>query len=153
MFMRRALVAAGVGVLVIGTIALSSEAQLPTYGLGRPPTAEQIKAWDVTIPSDGTGLPPGSGTAALGKPIYTERCASCHGPSGADGKYDRLVGGRGTLTTDKPVLTIGSLAIRADALELYQPRQARRRARLSHARAGVRDHGVPAFPEWDYRRT
>ena len=108
MFTRRALGAAGAGALVIATTALSSYAQLPTYGVGRIPTAEQIKAWDVTIPSDGTGLPPGSGTAALGKPIYTERCASCHGPNGAGGKYDPLVGGRGTLATDKPLLTIGS---------------------------------------------
>jgi hypothetical protein len=108
MFTRKALVAVGAGALVIAASALSSNAQLPTYGLGRAPTAEQVKAWDITIPSDGTGLPPGSGTAALGKPIYAERCASCHGGTGADGKYDRLVGGRGTLTTDRPVLTIGS---------------------------------------------
>jgi cytochrome c len=119
MFMCRALVAAAAGVLVIATTALSSDAQLPTYGLGRTPTAEQIKAWDVTIPSDGTGLPPGSGTAALGKPIYAERCASCHGPNGADGKYDRLVGGRGTLTTAKPVLTIGSFWPYAPTLWSY----------------------------------
>ena len=108
MFMRRALVAVGAGVLVIATTVLPGDAQLPTYGVGRTPTAEETKAWDVTIPSDGTGLPAGSGTAALGKAIYTERCASCHGPNGADGKYDRLVGGRGTLATDKPILTIGS---------------------------------------------
>jgi S-disulfanyl-L-cysteine oxidoreductase SoxD len=108
MFMRRALVAVGAGALVIASTALSCDAQLPTYGVGRTPTAEETKAWNVTIPSDGTGLPSGSGTATLGKAIYTERCASCHGPSGADGKYDHLVGGRGTLATDKPVLTIGS---------------------------------------------
>jgi len=95
-------------VLVITTTALSSDAQLPTYGLGRTATAEQIKAWDVTIPSDGTGLPPGSGTAALGKAVFTERCASCHGENGQDPKYGALVGGRGTLNTAKPVLTIGS---------------------------------------------
>ena len=108
MSMRKAIGALGAIVLVIVTTAVSCDAQLPTYGLGRTPTADQIKAWDVTIPSDGTGLPPGRGTAALGKPIYTERCASCHGPNGAGGKYDPLVGGRGTLVTDKPVLTIGS---------------------------------------------
>jgi S-disulfanyl-L-cysteine oxidoreductase SoxD len=108
MFMCRALVAAGTGVLVITATALASDAQLPTYGLGRTPTAEQIKAWNVTIPSDGTGLPPGSGTAALGKAVFTERCASCHGENGQDPKYGALVGGRGTLNTAKPVLTIGS---------------------------------------------
>ena len=108
MFTPRALAIAGIGVLVIVATALPSPAQLPTFGLGRTPTAEEIKAWDVTIPPDGKGLPPGSGTAALGKPIYTTRCASCHGEKGEDAKYGRLVGGRGTLTTDKPLLTIGS---------------------------------------------
>jgi S-disulfanyl-L-cysteine oxidoreductase SoxD len=118
MFMRK-VVAAGVGGWVIVTTALSSTAQLPTYGLGRTPTAEEIKAWDVTIPPDGKGLPPGRGTAALGQPIYTERCAACHGERGTDGKYDRLVGGHGTLTADKPVLTIGSFWPHATTLWSY----------------------------------
>jgi len=83
-------------------------AQLPTYGLGRAPTAEEIKAWDLTIPPDGQGLPPGRGTAVEGKPVFVQRCASCHGETGQDEKYFRLVGGRGTLATDKPVKTIGS---------------------------------------------
>ena len=95
--------------LLLGVTAVSvCSAQLRTYGLGRAPTVDEVKAWDVTIPPDGKGLPPGTGTAALGKAIYTERCASCHGPKGDDGKYDPLVGGRGTLNTAKPVKTIGS---------------------------------------------
>ena len=57
-------------------------AQTPTYGVGRAPTAEEVKDWDLTIPPDGRGLPPGSGTAMLGKPIFAERCASCHGDKG-----------------------------------------------------------------------
>jgi mono/diheme cytochrome c family protein len=94
-------------------------AQLSTYRLGRAPTTDEVKAWDVTIPPDGKGLPEGTGTAALGKAIYTERCASCHGPKGNDGKYDPLVGGRGTLNTDKPVRTIGSFWPYATTLWSY----------------------------------
>ena len=105
---RRALTVVGIGTLVIAAAALPSRAQLPTYGLGRAPTPDEISAWDITIPPDGKGLPPGSGTATSGKAVYTERCASCHGEKGNDGKYDPLVGGRGTLTTDKPVKTVGS---------------------------------------------
>ena len=119
MFTRRTLAVAGVGLLVIVAAALPSPAQLRTFGLGRTPTAEEIKAWDVTIPPDGKGLPPGSGTAALGKPIFTVRCASCHGEKGEDAKYGRLVGGRGTLTTDKPLLTIGSFWPYATTLWSY----------------------------------
>jgi S-disulfanyl-L-cysteine oxidoreductase SoxD len=94
-------------------------AQLPTYGVGRPPTAEEVRAWDLTIRPDGQGLPPGRGTAALGKPIYAERCASCHGETGEDPKYSRLVGGHGTLATDKPIRTIGSFWPYAPTLWSY----------------------------------
>src|SRR6266851_8516147 len=97
---RRTLAVAGAAVFALVAGALPVLAQLPTYGLGRAPTAEVVKAWDLTIPPDGKGLPPGSGTVTLGKAVYTERCASCHGPTGEDPKYNVLVGGRGTLTTD-----------------------------------------------------
>jgi mono/diheme cytochrome c family protein len=119
MFTRRTLAVAGLVALASVATALPSPAQLPTFGLGRTPTAEEVKAWDVTIPPDGKGLPPGSGTAVLGKPIYVERCASCHGEKGQDPKYSVLVGGRGTLTTDKPLLTIGSFWPYATTLWSY----------------------------------
>jgi mono/diheme cytochrome c family protein len=102
---RVALAAAFVALIAI---AWPVTAQLPTYGVGRAPTAEEIKAWDLTIPPDGAGLPPGRGTAVEGKPVFVQRCASCHGETGEDEKYFRLVGGRGTLATDKPIKTIGS---------------------------------------------
>ena len=94
-------------------------AQLPTYGVGRPPTAGEVEAWALTIPADGQGLPPGSGTAALGKAIYAERCASCHGENGEDAKYSRLVGGHGSLATAQPIKTIGSFWQYATTLWSY----------------------------------
>jgi S-disulfanyl-L-cysteine oxidoreductase SoxD len=114
---RRLVVSAGVlvGAVAAGPVA----AQLPTYGVGRAPSADEIKVWDVTIPADGEGLPPGSGTAALGKSIYVERCASCHGEKGDDPKYNLLAGGHGTLKTSKPVLTIGSFWSHAPTLWSY----------------------------------
>ena len=108
------------GLLMVTSVATSEAlAQMPTYGVGRAPTAEEVKVWDLTIPPDGQGLPPGRGTALLGKPVYAERCASCHGENGEDPKYRALAGGRGPLTSaelsenldwllgSKPVLTIG----------------------------------------------
>jgi cytochrome c len=109
----------GIVALLIAASTLPVLAQLPTYGVGRPPTAEEVKAWDLTIPPNGQGLPPGSGTAVLGKPVYTERCASCHGEKGEDPKYSLLVGGHGTLATDKPVRTIGSFWQYATTLWSY----------------------------------
>jgi hypothetical protein len=62
------------------------------YGLGRPATPEEIRAWDVSVMPDGTGLPSGIGTAAQGASIFTQKCARCHGPTGVEGPFDRLVG-------------------------------------------------------------
>lgn len=83
-------------------------AQSPTYGVGRPPTPDEIKAWDIAISPDGKELPPGRGTAADGKAPYDRRCATCHGPTGKEGPNDLLAGGRGTLATTKPLKTVGS---------------------------------------------
>jgi mono/diheme cytochrome c family protein len=116
---RRLWWSTGIVALIVMAGVWPAAAQLPTYGVGRPPTAEEVKAWDLTIPPDGQGLPPGSGTAALGQAIYTERCASCHGEKGEDPKYSRLVGGHGTLTTDKPIRTIGSFWQYATTLWSY----------------------------------
>ena len=85
-----------VGLSVLGSKAL---AQMPTYGVGRAPTVEEVTAWDLTVPPDGRGLPPGRGTPLLGKPVFIDRCASCHGANGDDATYRALVGGRGPLTS------------------------------------------------------
>ena len=77
-------------------------------GLGVPATPAQIASADMSIPPDGTGLPPGSGTPAEGEMIYNTKCVACHGPNGAGTPADRLVGGHGTLKDAAPVKTIGS---------------------------------------------
>jgi hypothetical protein len=41
-------------------------AQSPTYGVGKTPTPEEIRAEDITISPDGKNLPPGKGTAKAG---------------------------------------------------------------------------------------
>jgi mono/diheme cytochrome c family protein len=116
---RRLWQSMGIVALLVAAGVWPVAAQLPTYRVGHPPTAEEIKAWDLTIRPDGQGLPPGSGTAALGKAVYEERCASCHGEKGEDTKYSRLVGGHGTLATAQPVRTIGSFWQYATTLWSY----------------------------------
>jgi S-disulfanyl-L-cysteine oxidoreductase SoxD len=85
--------------------------------LGQAVTSDDIAAWDISIPPDGAGLPPGSGTARQGEVIYAAHCVSCHGEKGAgDPKEPRtplsagpLAGGQGTLSGDQaPVQTVGS---------------------------------------------
>ena len=101
----------------------AASAQLPTYGVGRPPSDDEVKAWDLTIPADGRGLPPGSGTAKAGEAVYLRRCAACHGKEGEPPKYNaaflQLFGGQGTLASDKPVLTVGSFWQNATTLWSY----------------------------------
>jgi len=111
--------------MILGTLLAAAgptpvAAQMPTYGVGRAPTIEEAKDWDLTIPPDGQGLPSGNGTAALGRPIFAERCASCHGEKGEDPKYRLLASGPHRVTAaqlsenidplvgGQPILTIGS---------------------------------------------
>jgi cytochrome c len=70
----------------------ANAADAPRFG--QPITPAEIAVWDISIPPDGTGLPPGSGTAAQGEKVYAERgCAACHGEKGAGGMSGPLVGG------------------------------------------------------------
>ena len=79
-----------VPVMVLATY-VAALAQSPTYNLGRPPSAEESRACCIPITIDGKGLPPGSGTAEQGAPIYAQRCAVCHGETGTEGPRTVLV--------------------------------------------------------------
>lgn len=105
---RKALGLTGIVLVALGIAALPVLAQSPTYGVGRAPTPEEIKAWDIAVGPDGKELPRGRGTAAEGKAVYASRCAACHGATGKEGPQDILVGGQGTLNTSEPLKTIGS---------------------------------------------
>ena len=76
--------------------------------LGHPAALEEMNRWNIDIGPDGEGLPPGRGTVSQGAAVYAAKCAKCHGISGTEGPMDRLVGGRGTLTTSSPLKTVGS---------------------------------------------
>jgi cytochrome c len=72
-------------VLLIGGGA-SALAQGPTFGIGRTPTAEEIKAIDISIGPTGEELPPGKGNAKEGAQLYRSKgCAACHGAQGIEG--------------------------------------------------------------------
>jgi cytochrome c len=80
--------------LLAGLVLLGASpalAQSPTYGLGRTPSAEEVRAWDISIGPNGEELPEGSGTAEQGALIYRRSCARCHGAEGTDGRAPRLV--------------------------------------------------------------
>jgi S-disulfanyl-L-cysteine oxidoreductase SoxD len=79
-----------------------------TFGVGRPPTPEEIRELGSAIAPDGTGLPQGSGTVAAGRELFAAQCARCHGPAGQGDVGPRLVGGRDSLATPRPLKTVGS---------------------------------------------
>src|SRR6185437_16377000 len=91
-----------------GTCGAADRQQTPQ--LGRVVTQADINAWDLSIAPDGTGLPPGSGTAKQGEALFAAKCAACHGPKGTGPAGPPpmggpLVGGSGSLTGEKPVKT------------------------------------------------
>ena len=80
---RRVLLIAFAFAMPLGVSAL---AQGPTYGVGRTPTAEEIRALDISIGPTGEELPPGKGAAKEGAQVYRAKgCAGCHGAAGIGG--------------------------------------------------------------------
>jgi cytochrome c len=112
------------------TLALLAAASLPIaadlacadgypskFSFGETASEQDIAAIAIAIPADGKGLPPGRGDYATGKQVYETACAACHGadlkgvaglPDMPSGAALRLVGGRGTLTSQKPIVTVES---------------------------------------------
>src|SRR5437764_14583297 len=89
--------------LLLGAAALAfaaSAAVAETPNLGKPITPKELEPWDITVMPDGTGLPPGSGTAAQGAPIYAAKCAACHGAKGEGGIAGLVIGGPPKATLD-----------------------------------------------------
>ena len=72
-------------------LANATRAQSPTYGLGKTPSAEAVRAWDIAISPDGKELPQGSGSAKEGATIYAQKCAACHGRNGFEGRAPQLI--------------------------------------------------------------
>jgi cytochrome c len=93
---------------IVLMMAVTVSAQPPRDRVGRPPTPEEVRELGSAIAPDGTGLPEGSGTVAAGRELFAAQCARCHGPNGEGDVGARLVGGRGTLATPRPIKTVGS---------------------------------------------
>ncbi len=97
-FLRLKLIA--IALLLVG---ITAQAQGPKYGIGRAPTSEEVRAWDIAInPFTGEELPAGAGTADQGAELFLSKgCAGCHGTVGTDGLAPRLVK-REIATPDDP---------------------------------------------------
>lgn len=80
------------GSLLLGLVVGPAIAQSPTYGVGRTPTAEELRRMDISISPTGEELPPGRGTVKEGAQLYAQKaCISCHGAAGVGGLAPQLV--------------------------------------------------------------
>ena len=64
---------------------VNSKASDGGFSFGRKPTKNEIKAWDIDVMPDGTGLPEGKGTVEEGDELYEAKCSSCHADFGTGG--------------------------------------------------------------------
>jgi cytochrome c len=80
-------------VLLVGSPAF---AQSATYGVGRTPTAEEIRTLDISIGPTGEELPPGHGTPKEGAQVFIQQgCVGCHGEAGVGGLAPALQSKKG----------------------------------------------------------
>ena len=88
-----------VAVVLLPIVLLGSPAfaqSSPTYGVGRTPTAEEIRALDISIGPTGEELPPGRGTAKEGAELFVQKgCVGCHGEAGVGGLAPALKSKKG----------------------------------------------------------
>ena len=102
------------------------------FTFGKKPTANEIKAWDIDVMPDGTGLPEGKGSVEDGDEIYEEQCGMCHGDFGSGGGgYPSLAKGnayegqqslknqRVTPDSDGPIRVFGTYWPEASTLWWY----------------------------------
>src|SRR5579864_1062296 len=80
----------GLAVMVVSLsmVCVSAKAQTSSLStVGRAPTQQELSAWDISVGPSGKELPPGSGTAIQGEPIFEVKCAMCHGADMKGGTF------------------------------------------------------------------
>jgi len=88
------------GSLKLVTIALllasPALAQSATYGIGRTPTPDEIRAMDISISPTGEELPEGHGSAKEGAALFQAKgCSGCHGRAGVGAMAPQLQASKG----------------------------------------------------------
>lgn len=94
--------------LTLGSAQSFTQSFAQAPNLGQPIDEADIAAWDIDVLPDGTGLPPGSGTAVQGEPIYAQKCAVCHGVNAEGGISLALTGGQPLSNGIDTAKTIGN---------------------------------------------
>ena len=130
--------------LLLAFAACANAAEPPASEIGRAASVHEVSDADITVLPDGRGLPPGRGNARQGATLYAAKCAACHGDKGQGvGDFPALVGGRGSLATREPLLTVGSYWPYATTVFDYI-----RRAMPYHAAGELDSDQVYALTAW-----
>jgi|SRR5205807_2702441 len=113
---RRAALLAALTILAVPDLAVS-QSYPSRLDFGVPASSQDIESMAIAIAPDGKNLPAGKGDYATGRKVYETKCSACHGaslqgvaglPNMPSGTALRLIGGRGTLASKNPVLTVES---------------------------------------------
>ena len=111
MFISKRLAVSAVAMMLLGactTPGTLQQSAVPGPALGRVASADEVKAWSISIPPRGVGLPAGSGSVQQGLAVYTAKCVACHGEKGVGKPADAMAGGKGTLASADALRTVGS---------------------------------------------
>ena len=116
--------------LLLGSLVGSPAiAQSPTYGVGRTPTAEELRRMDISIGPTGEELPPGRGTAKEGAQVYltegVHRLPWRSGPWGIGARV-AIETRRGCSRLEKGAHPATALAVCDDGVGFHQSRHATR---------------------------
>jgi cytochrome c len=96
-----------VAVMAVFELGQGAWAQAPNYGVGRTPTPEEIRAWDIAISPTGKELPQGHGSAKEGAAVFVSKgCGGCHGSTGSGGHAPTLIPNKGA----QPAMAMTCLA-------------------------------------------
>lgn len=143
---------ASFGISLVAGLAMcagmaSADTSRPPVSFGSPITESDVAAWDIDVHTpSGKGLPAGKGSVAEGETLFAAQCVACHGENAAGGsQYGSMVGGIGSFTTDKRVLTPGSMYPYASILFDYV-----RRAMPMTAPQSLSDNEVYALTAYIY---
>lgn len=88
--------------LVAASLAPAVAQDVAAPRLGAPLSQSDIDAMSITIFPDGRNLPEGRGPVRIGRVLYADKCAYCHGKKGKEGPGPRLQGSDGFLSIKDP---------------------------------------------------
>lgn len=115
---------AALAAFAMATGVATADLSKPQVSFGTPISEADVAAWDIDIETPtGKGLPAGKGSVAEGEALFAVQCVACHGEKAAGGaQFGSMVGGIGSFTTDKRVLTPASMYPYASILFDYTRR-------------------------------